>query len=296
MTIRIGVLVTNHNSWDLAGHCVAKNRALCGEKIDRLLLVDDCSTTPSPPPMDCEFELIRNESHLGFAKTLNKGVRALGTDIVVIFDADAFPLHDYVDAVRAEFEQAPALAALGFRTVDREGKPTSSCLQEPSALSLILGQRLYAIYQAAFEKNETRSCLTTCALAVRSAAFTELGGFDEELDWLDVDLSLSMKINRSHWRLKAAPRIVAFHQGGGTPTATAQRVLSFYQNRWPLLRKFDKLKNPPLAKRFIVARLRFEYLVLRLAGTILFRDTDRRLDKIAGRKAIIHYCLENYQV
>lgn len=290
----IGVLVTNYDSWALAMECITANICFCGSNLSQIVLVDDCSRLPVPELSGLPVELIRNQSNLGFAKSLNIGIAQLNTDIIVIFDADARPLHDYTDRMLREFTQDTSLALLGFRTVDEEDKPTTSYDTEPGTASLILGQALHLRLKSWVERKETRICITTCAMAIRKAALKDIIGFDEQLDWLDVDLDFSMNINRSQWKLKVASELVAFHKGGGTPMLTANRVLKFYQNRWYLLRKYGKVRHPRIAKGIILARLYLEYLLLALAGKFLTKSAASRVDKLAGRRRIITYCKNHY--
>ena len=284
----VGVLVTNYNSWPLALACVVEHRRLHGGGLARILLLDDCSTAPPPDLMLAGFELLRNERNLGFAASLNRGVRALGTDLVVIFDADAFPLTPYLDNVRAVFEEDPRLGLLGFETVNSLGEPTESTLPEPNAASLVLGQMLHdRVFRRMFVRRAAL-CITTAAMVVRRQTFDEIGGFDERLSWLDVDTDFSMTINRSAWKLRVQPGLVARHEAGGTPLSTAEKVQRFYASRWYLLRKHGLLAHGRAARWLVTARLGLEWLTLIVFGRIIYlRDPTRRRDKIAGRRKLL---------
>ncbi len=290
----VGVLVTNYNSWELARACIEAHLALHGDALARVVLLDDASPTPPPFESDGRYEIIVNPKNLGFAANLNQGVRLVGTDIVLIFDADARPLASYLDTLTRAFENEPQLALVGFSTVDENGEPTPSQDREPNVWSLVLGQALYARLQRLIERNETRECLWLCALAVRRRAFENLGGFDTDFDLLDVDIDLSMRARRAGYALQSRPDLRAFHTGGGTPMFLSHRLLRFYANRWRTLLKHGKMKSPPAAKFAILLRLQIELLVLRLLGAKLFPDPAVRRDKLEGRRRIIRYCRTRY--
>lgn len=294
MDLTIGLLVTNCNTWELAKQCLDANLSLCGDRLTRIVLMDDCSTVPQSVALDARVEVVRNDWNLGLVKTLNKGMSLLDTDIVALFDSDAYPLNDYTGAIREAFEDDPALALVGFATVGKNGRPTASFEPEPGLPSLVLGQSLSAKYQRLFGTRTTDLCIYTCAMAFRRKAVLELGGFDENFDWLDLDLDLSMRITRSAWTQRVISSLTAFHEGSGTPQLTSSRVLRFYKNRWYLLRKHNKIANPAMAKQAIMARLRVEFLFLKLAGKWLYRDAVTRRDKIDGRQRIIEHCKQNY--
>lgn len=292
--LSVGVLVTNYNSWELARQCIEANLQLHGDALTRVVLLDDASTTPPPFESDGRFELIINPKNLGFAANLNQGVRMMGTDIVLIFDADARPLRPYLNTLLHEFDSDAQLALVGFSTVDEQGNPTPSTDKEPNVWSLILGQAVYARLQRFIEHDEKRECLWLCALAVRATAFEELGGFDTDFDLLDVDIDLSMRVHRSNYHLQARADLLAFHTGGGTPMFLSHRLLRFYANRWRTLSKHGKMKSPQLCKFAILLRLQIELSMLRLLGTRLFPDAAVRRDKIEGRRRIIRYCRTHY--
>lgn len=287
----LGVVVTNYNTWDLVARGVEHVRAH-GQGVDRVLVVDDASTTP--PPGDLAAEVLANPRNLGLVRSLNRGLRAVGTDLAVLFDSDAWPLAPFAARLRQLFAEDPRLAVVGFATVDEAGRPTASAEAEPGVASLVLGQRLHALWLRLVPGRGPQNVFT-CAMALRLEAFTELGGFDEAFDWLDLDHDLCMRARRAGWKVIQAPDLVAFHRGGGTPQSTSERVLRLYKTRWLLLRKLGKIRHPRLVRALVLARLRAEYVLLAMAGRLLFRDRAALEDKLAGRRAVLAYCGENYR-
>ncbi len=294
--LSVGVLVTNYNTWPLALACVREHRRLHGAALARVLLLDDCSPLPPPDYLPADVEIVRNERNLGFSANLNKGVRLLGTDLVLIFDADAFPLMPYLDALRAAFEAEPRLGLLGFRTEDEHGAPTAAWHPEPGALSLLLGLPLWSRWLRWFGKRAGPLCITAAAMAVRRATFDEVGGFDEQLNWLDVDFDFSMKINRSEWTLRPEPALLARHEYGGTPVSSSDRLVKFYASRWYLLRKYQVIARAQPAKTLILARLAAEWLFLRAFGRVRHRgNPEEYLDKLDCRQRLMAYGWRNFR-
>ncbi len=294
-TLSLGVVVTNYNTWDIALRCVEKV-LVQGAAIDRVVLHDDASTIPRPPAIDSRVELVVNRANLGLVKTLNLAIAGLDTDLVVLFDSDAYPLHDFTAPVRDAFLADPKLAIAGFATVDRHGRATGSAEPEPGQASLVLGQRLHALWLRWFPRGGSeRLCVYTCAMAIRRRAFEELGGFDERLDWLDLDHDLCMNAWRRGWKVAILPGAVAFHEGSGTPQKASHRVLRFYKARWLLLTKYGKIRFPTLVRWAVAGRLSLEALFLRL-GRWIYPDRRSELDdKLQGRRAVIRYCREHYR-
>jgi GT2 family glycosyltransferase len=290
--LTLGVLVTNYETWELTRSCL-EGILVYRCEVDRILVVDDASSQP-PPPLDIAAEVLRNPENLGLVRSLNLGIRDLGTDLVVLFDSDARPLGPFARRVREHFASDPRLAVLGFATVDERGLPTGSYEEDPEIGSLLLGQRLHTLYKR-FRLEKGNLCVYTCAMALRRAAFEELGGFDENFDWLDLDNDLCMRARRAGWRVAHEPELIAFHKGSGTPQKVSQRVLRFYKNRWLLLRKFDKIHHPRLVRILIQGRLGAELLALRLLGRFLFRDPATLADKLAGRRQVLEHVRRDYR-
>lgn len=279
------MIITNYRSAHLTALCL---EGVLSQRvgIDRILVIDDASPEGPPVSPDPAVEIRVNAQNLGLVRSLNQGIRTLGTDLVVLFDADARPLVPFADRVRERFAADPRLAILGFATVDEEGRPAGSHEEEPDLWSLLLGQRLHALIER-FRASKGDLCVFTCAMALRRAAFDDLGGFDEGFDWLDLDLDLCMAARRAGWAVAHEPGLVSLHKGSGAPQETSQRVLRFYKNRWRLLRKHGKLHHAGLVRALLLGRLGGELLALRLLGRLLVRDAAVRTDKIAGRRQVL---------
>ncbi|HEY2737429.1 MAG TPA: glycosyltransferase [Thermoanaerobaculia bacterium] len=286
----VGVVVTNYETWDLTRRCLDRVAAH-GAGVSDVLVVDDASA--SPVPADLKARIRVNPHNLGLVRSLNLGIREVAGDVIVLFDSDAHPLTDFATPALRRFATDPRLGILGFATVDGAGRPTGSSEPEPGVASLVLGQRLHA--RVARWLPQGPLCVFTCAMAVRRTTFAELGGFDEDFDWLDLDLDLSIRARRAGWTVAAAPEIVAFHRGSGAPQATSQRVVRFHKTRWLLLRKAGTIRRPRLVRALVLTRLRLEILILRLAGAFHARSPEELADKLAGRRAALRWGAEHYR-
>jgi len=293
--LTIGVLVTNYNSWDLAMLCVNAHLKHSGRAIEKILLIDDHSDETYDGPLDPKVRVIRNEKNLGFVKSVNVGFANLDTDLVVLFDADAYPLMDYSASILRDFMNDSRLGVFGFTTYDKNNLVTGSSEEEPGILSLIIGQKLDGFYRKYFRKNPRRDVVYSCSMVVRKSAFEDVGGFDENFDWLDVDHDFCMRMRARGWKVKYGKEARAFHEGGGTPQLSSDRLLRSYKNRWYLLRKHGKIKNAFLMKSVILLRLRLEYMVLLVFRNLIFKNKTVAVDKLWGRKRVIGYCKENYK-
>lgn len=292
--LSIGVLVLNHNTWDLALRALDAAIRLGAGNVAEYVLFDDGSTEPPPQSIDERIRVIRGESNRGFGGALPVAFAAMQSDIVVLFDSDACPLTPFASETRKHFENDATLGQLGFRAQSESGAQTESYFNEPTQWSLILGQALYARFRSRAEQPD-RLCVITGCMATRAAAYADIGGFDPEFRFLDVDVDYSMRLRRKGWRVAVDPAIAVFHLGGGTPQLMRHRVLHFYTSRWRLLRKHALIPAPHVARVLILIRLMCEKAVLQVFGRLLFPDSAVRHDKLLCREELLACCRNSFR-
>jgi GT2 family glycosyltransferase len=292
--LSIGVLVLNYNTWDIALGAIGAAIELDYPSITEFVLFDDGSPSPPPDNIDSRIQVIRNEENRGFAKALVAAFAQMKSDIVVLFDSDAFPLVPFAAKVREQFEADENLGQIAFQSQDEKGSPTESLMKEPTKWSLILGQALYARIPHR-PITPSNLCAIAGCMATRIKAYRNVGGIDGNFDMLDLDLDYSMRLRRNNWKIAADTSIQVFHVGGGTPQSQSKRILRFYKCRWYLLRKHGRIRNPALARTVILMRLRFDVLILKLFGSYLFPNPEILADKLLGRQNLISYCRDNYR-
>ena len=297
--LSIGVLVLNYNTWDIALRAIGaavelEYPRITEPGITEFVLFDDGSPSPAPDNIDGRIRVIRNQENRGFAKALVVAFAQMKSDIVVLFDSDAFPLVPFAAKVREQFEADENLGQIGFQSEDEKGSPTESLMKEPTQWSLILGQALYArVPQRPITPSNL--CAIAGCMATRIKAYRNVGGIDGNFDMLDLDLDYSMRLRRNNWKIVADESIRVFHVGGGTPQLQSKRILRFYKCRWYLLRKHGRIRSVTLTRAIILTRLRIEKLVLQLFGPYLFRNPEILADKVLGRQNLISYCRDNYR-
>jgi len=292
-SLSIGVLVLNYNTWDLALRAMEAAIRLEGENVQEYVLFDDGSSKPPPAEIDKNIRVVRSESNLGFARALGAAFAEMKSEIVVLFDSDAYVLTPFASQVRKRFEEEHDLGQLGFLSQDDDGRPTESFFSEPDRWSLLLGQKVHG-WVPKHLPQPSNICVITGCMATRMNAYRQIGGFDEKFDFLDVDVDYSVRLRHNGWKVDVEPSIRVFHVGGGTAQLQRHRVLRFYKTRWYLLRKHNLIGNPRVARRVILARLRFEELILRLFAPLLYRSPAIRSEKLLGRRDVISYCREYY--
>ncbi len=292
--LTVGVLVLNYNTWALALRALNAAIRLEGGNVSEYVLFDDGSPESPRDEIDPRIRVVRGESNVGFARALITAFALMKSDIVVLFDSDAYPLTVFSNRVREHFESDPRLGQLGFRAEDGSGSQTESFFPEPTQWSLILGQTLHALIQKR-KLQPSSICVITGCMATRVAAYCDIGGFDPDFDFLDVDVDYSIRMRRRGWNVAVDFAIRAFHVGGGTVQLRKNRVLLFYKCRWRLLRKHKLMWSPRVVRALILFRLICEQKMLGAFGSRMFPGPEILEDKILGRKALFAYCRSNFR-
>lgn len=280
----VGLLTTNYNTAELTLKCITNCLNFADDKIDQFTVVDDCSTEVFENPFE-NVMLIRNPQNMGLVKSLNKGLSVTDTDLIILFDSDAWPLESYIKQTKIFFEQNPTIGIAAYRTYNDKGDITASFEPEPNALSVLFGQKLHGFYQKHLNKNRSDITVYTCAMVIRREALAEVGGFDENYDWLELDHDICMSASRKGWGIGLIP-VRAYHKGSGTPQRVGNRVIRFYTNRIKLLKKFNKYPVKYLLNSIITTRLILEYLYINTLGRIIFSNNVRE-DKSYSRSKLI---------
>ena len=218
-------------------------------------------------------------------RSLNKGLKELDPDLIFIFDSDAWPLEDFVLKTKTYFKDHPGIGLAAFKTEKLNGEPSPAFEAEPNAISLLLGQQLYHQYQKYFSGSPTDITIYTCAMVVRKEVLDQIGLFDENYDWLELDHDICMRATRSGWKIGLLP-LRAVHIGSGTPQKVSHRVIRFYKNRLKLLRKFNKYPAEKFLNALVVLRLATEYSLFKVLGRFKY-EREVLNDKLLCRSELI---------
>ena len=260
----VSVVIPNYNTWDLVERNVNALLRFDDALITEIIVVDDCSPIKNYIPFPKKVIIIRNEQNLHYTATVNTGLKACKNDIIILLDSDAYPTHPFIQSTINLYKSNSKLGCVGFETVDENDNITGNSMPEPSVLSLISGQQIHAKlrkYNVFASKNIMPF---SCAVSFRKACLDDIGFLDEAFPVLDADQDISMRIHRSKWQLLYEPTIKIFHKGGGSISKDGTRVIKFYESRWQLLTKYNKIGFKWLVKLLIKFRLRSEIFILRI--------------------------------
>jgi GT2 family glycosyltransferase len=295
--VKASVVITNYETWSSTLTCLRALERHSAGSIEEIVVVDDGSKSSPPAELPGRVRVVRNEVNRGYVASVNIGFGQVQSDWVLLLDSDACPHMDVVEPISRAFASEPELGAIALQTVDERGRPTASSYEEPDAFSLLVGPRLDGVYtRLRCIVTEPPRVLASCALAVRRQAFDDVGGFDENFDFLDADFDFSMRVSRAGWQTHVDPSLVAFHAGSGSPQTLSRRVLRCYENRWRLLEKHGKVPFPRALKAALALRHVTEAVTL--LGVIGTSSGERRAfyrEKLRVRRRLLETVWSGYR-
>ena len=202
--------------------------------------------------------VVRAHDNPGYGASLGRGIEALGdrAEVFALLNHDVVVAPGFLDA---------ACSTVGTSRIAAAGGP----------LRLDNGQLWYAgghvrwwsgtVFQAQDEASAARprdvGFIPAAALAVSSAAWRDVGGFDPWFFLYNEDVDFCLRLRRRGWRLRFEPALAARHDVGGA-TGSAERSALYLEH---LTRGRLRPFRPALYRGYL-AVIHTLWVSIRLAG------------------------------
>lgn len=207
-----------------------------------VVVVDNGSHDGTADAVRAAFPTVRvlELANAGFGRGANAGVRATTAPVVVVANADVRFEGDALHRLAAELERDPGLGAVGPRVRYPDGSQQASARRLPSLPTAIghglLGRVLprnrwtmrYRAEDVPSDLPHEADWLSGCVLALRRAAFDEVGGFDPGYFLYVEDVDLSLRLRDAGWRLRFLPQATVAHQVGASTGARRASALAHH--------------------------------------------------------------------
>jgi N-acetylglucosaminyl-diphospho-decaprenol L-rhamnosyltransferase len=264
---RLAIVIVSFNARDELAATLASLRGAPPRVSHQIVVVDNASTDGAADLVRARFPdvtVIAAGGNLGFAKANNIGIRAIGSEHVLLLNPDTLVPAGAVDALVARLDADASIAAVGPRLVDAEGRVELSfgAMYSPwtearRKLALALDAHGVGLVRGWIDR-ATRTprepdWLTAACLLVRRESGEAAGWFDERYFMYAEDVDLCAALRAAGGRVVFVPDVEVVHLRGRSgasrpgPTRDAWRAshLAFYEKhrpRWaPLLRLYLRL-------------------------------------------------------
>lgn len=232
----VAVVVVNHNTRDDLLTCLA---TLADAGADEVVAVDSGSSDGSLAAVAEAFPHSRRVAlpNVGFGRAANAGVAACEAAYVVVANADTrFPAGS-VKAMGDYLAAHPAVGALGPLIRYPDGRLQLSARAFPS-IGQAVGHALFGLWKPDnrwtrayrltdwdHRSERTVDWVSGCCVAVRRAAFTEVGGFDPAYFMFVEDVDLCYRLAQHGWQVVFAPVAEVTHAIGGAVSRRRFRMV-----------------------------------------------------------------------
>src|SRR3989344_7381602 len=204
----VSIIIPNWNGQELLERNLPQVLAVTKEA-GEIIVVDDGSTDDSVNILREKFPMIRvlqKKSHEGFASTVNQGVRAASSDIVVLLNTDVEPEKNFLAPLILNFD-SPQVFAVGC--MDKSIEMGKTILRGRGLAKWEKG--FYVHSRGDIDKTDT-AWVSGGSGAFRKSFWEKLGGMDTLFNpfyWEDIDISYRAK--HMGYRLMFEPKSVVRH-------------------------------------------------------------------------------------
>ncbi|MET2011730.1 glycosyltransferase [Microbacterium chocolatum] len=250
-TVTIDVVIVNFNTRERTAECIASVLAqgIAGLTV---IVVDNGSADGSAEAFIERFPevvvLVAGEN-TGFARAVNRGVRAGSGDFVLLLNPDATVFPGSLEALAAFARAHPEYGVYGGRTVRADGSvDRSSCWGAPSLWSLFTFATMAStVFRTSrvwdpeslgrWERDSVREVpiITGCLLLTRRATWDAVGGMNELFFLYGEDAEFSARARRAGYRPVIVPDAVIQHDVGGSTASSGRKMAMVLAGKVTLL-------------------------------------------------------------
>ncbi|MFB2599295.1 glycosyltransferase [Herbiconiux sp. P17] len=197
---------------------------------------------------DGRVRVIESAENLGFAGGSNLGASLARGEFVAFLNSDAKPDPVWIRGAVAEFDTSPAIAAVGSKVLDWEGKVVDFVGGSLSWFGMGYKDHESEPDDERFAASRDILYGTGSALFVRAAVFAEVGGFDERYFMFYEDVDLGWRLNLLGYRVRFAPASVVYHRHHASMRSFGPYRESYLLERNALATLYKNLSPENLAR------------------------------------------------
>ena len=249
---RVTIVIPNWNGLKHLPDCLESLGKQTFRKF-RTIVVDNDSTDGSVAYIESRWpdvEVVRLPDNLGFPAAVNAGIRAAGSEYVVLLNNDTRAEPDWLEKLVRGMDDHPEFASgssklLRFHTPDKIDSAGHTYSLWLGAADNVGEETDAAGY------SEPAWIFGTCAAAsiYRRELFEDIGGFDDDFFFTHEDVDFDLRANVAGHRCLLIPEAIVYHKRGASYELSRELTLMGVRNRiWTAGKNL-----PPLALALWVA-------------------------------------------
>jgi GT2 family glycosyltransferase len=236
-------IVVNYNTCEDLEACLATLVPTVDSEID-ILVVDNASSDASVQMVRDSYPGVRlcvADRNLGYGAAANLGIASCTSTYALLLNSDTRLATGSLSALISYLDEYSTVAIVGPRLVNPDGTLQVSCFRFPSPFDLYVREKAEDWLGGFIPRFRSRILRTWAhdeprrvpyvmgaAMAIRRAAFVEVGGFSESFFMYFEEVDLAHRLARAGWKVHFAPLATFIHTGG----ASTRRHRAEMRVRW----------------------------------------------------------------
>jgi GT2 family glycosyltransferase len=246
----LSIVIVNWNTRGLLEQCLRSLFDHLEEVVAEVIVVDNASSDGSRDMVRSEFPTVRlvaNDSNLGFAAGVNRGLAVAQGELVLLLNSDTIAHPGAIPGAVQKLHSEPSIGVLGIRLLNEDGTIQTSAHPHPfpwRALSLGLAGAIRGRDRRDMEplprpvvdrasRPEDVDYVKGAFLLLRQEVLHKVGPLDERFFMYCEEADLCYRARRAGWRVVIWPGVAVTHLAGGstgghrlTAAAVRQRLTS----------------------------------------------------------------------
>ncbi|HYI10575.1 MAG TPA: glycosyltransferase [Thermoanaerobaculia bacterium] len=258
----ISLLVVNYRSAALAADAIRTARAASSSPLQVVVVDNSCDAAEAEALRGVADVLVISDTNRGYAGAINAGRRVCEGEAIVISNPDVAFAPGAIDELRAALESAAVAGPALFWDDSYEWMlPPGDLSTAPEKLDEVLAGRSRAWFEQrdrrrfrkrlafwSLGKTTEVRMLSGAVMAVRTADFDRLGGFDERFPLYFEETDFLRRVAEAHRRIVYVPAARVRHLYNQSAAQVASEAASRYaQSELRYLEKW----NGPFAGRLL---------------------------------------------
>jgi len=263
----LSFIVVNRNTPDLLVQCLDH---IFRSEIDgefEVIVVDNGSSDDSVErarsvhPQTMIIEAGRN---LGFAAANNRAFAETRGEFLLLVNTDAMLERDCAGKLLTLMRMIPRAGMVGPQLLNDDGSSQTSYEAVPTLATETLNRSLLKrLFPDRYPSKSQRlsgptpvEALIGAVMMIRRAAWSQLGGFDEDYFFFLEETDLAVRMQSAGWKVLHEPRASAVHlQGATANTVKMGARIEFYRSRYLFFLKHYGARSMTLLKGVLTANL-----------------------------------------
>ena len=251
----LAVIIVSYNARADLERCLASLAVAPPTTPHQVVVVDNASSDGSPSAVTSTYpdvRLIALDCNVGFGRANNVGIRATGSEYVLLLNNDTVVPAGAIDLLVAELDAHPEVAIIGPRLVDASGRPEISFGRMIGPLNEARQKLLGTLYQRGFAPavrhvegrirvSHDPDWVSGACLLARRADLDAVGLFDERFFLYTEDVDLCASVRALGRKVRFTPHVQVTHLRGqsrhcdqsAASRAYLQSRLAFYRKHHP---------------------------------------------------------------